>query len=50
MSAARTSEVAKGRKYIDAHTLRHLRLADPVETECHGEREDDRRRHENNSS
>ena len=26
MSAAATSEVAKGRKYIDAQTLRHLRL------------------------
>ncbi len=26
MSAAATSEVANGRKYIDAHTFRHLRL------------------------
>ena len=27
MSAAATSDVAKGRKYIEAHTFRHLRLA-----------------------
>ena len=26
MSAAATSDVANGRKYIEAHTFRHLRL------------------------